>query len=216
MTPGYGAAVEEASLAIELGLPVVISLPVNGAAIGGAVGSTASVAGTSLYAGSVKEQMTADAFSVAARRLSGLQERDSTREGVFLQALAQTANDPNRTANANDPNDTAACYWPAKVQVSGDPNDADADGNITESIPCFEYWWDRRVEQLKQPLTTLRADVDAFLTGPLAAFEAQAEAAYGGGGSRCGDGTCDSDENCGWANECPADCGACGSGETAE
>ena len=187
------------------------------ASTSGAIAGGALSAGSSLYSGSVKEQMTSDAFTVAAKALSGLPEKDSIREIVFLQSLGQTVNDPNRTANANNPNDTGACYWPAKVPVSGDPFDANANGNTKESIPCFEYWWDRRVDQLKQPLTTLGGDVEAFLNGPLAAFEGSTQATVlCGGNIRCGDGACEFDEQCGWASQCPADCGACGGGEESE
>lgn len=178
----------------------------------GLVASGTLAVGGGLYSGAVQEQMTSDAFTVAAKGISGLPELDQIRESVFLNALALTVNDPNRTAK--DEHDTAACYWPTpvddvgKVQVIGDPNDADADGNKTESIPCFEYWWDQRITKLKEGIPQLQADVEAFLNGPMSTFETAAETTYlgSGGGSRCGDQVCDPDEYCGWVNQCETDC----------
>lgn len=185
----------------------------------GAVAGGTMAAGSSIYSGAIQEQMTSDGFTVAAKGISGLPERDQIRESVFLSALSQTVNDPNKTDNTTTTDRIeGACFWPTpvdevgKVVVPGDPNDADADGNKTESIPCFEYWWDQRITKLKEQMPQLQADVEAFLNGPMSTFEAQAEATYGGGGSRCGDSVCDFDENCGWASQCPADCGSCGGG----
>ncbi|MBI3319011.1 MAG: hypothetical protein HYZ89_00260 [Candidatus Omnitrophica bacterium] len=182
-----------------------------GMAIGGAVALTSSV-----YNAYSQEQRSIDNFTEAVRRLRNLAERDSFREQVFLQALTQTVNDPNRTADAKNPNDTAACYWPTpddpvgNVVIPGDPGDANANGNNTESIPCFEYWQDQRTTKLQQMLPQLRKDVQAFFDGPMSTFETAAEATYQvGGGSSCGDGTCDFDEQCGWVNVCEQDCGVC-------
>lgn len=180
-------------------------------ALAGSGAATLSAA-SSLYAGAMREQMTSDAFSVTARQLNALPEYDRIRESVFLDALNRTVDDPNRTAKNRG--DTAGCYWPTlDPDAVGDPNDADGDGNKTEQIPCFEYWIDRRVAKLKEGLPQVGAAITAFLNGPLTTFETQAEAAYGGGGSRCGDQVCETDEECGWASVCEQDCGVCPSSD---
>ena len=204
--------------------PIILST--SGAVAGGALS-----AGASLYSGSVQEQMTSDAFTVAARQLSSLTERDQIREAVFLDALQQTANDPNKTDNPTTAEIEGRCHWPtptdseANEVVPGDPNDADGDGIKNERISCFEYWWDRRIKQIRDGFPSVRSDVEAFLNGPFSAFEAQAEATYlcqdVSRGERCGDQICDPDEQCGWASICEQDCGICpvmegGSGDGGE
>lgn len=181
-----------------------------GATVGGIAGGALS-AGGSLFTAAVKEQMTSDAFEVAARRLNGLPEHDHIREQIFLQVLPQVVDDPNVT--------NGTCRFPGPVAVTGDPLDTDGDGDKTEQIPCFQHWQEQRITNLKDLLEQLRPEVEAFLNGPMSTFEAQAEATYlsCSGPSRCGDQVCDFDEQCGWVNQCETDCGSCGgtgSGET--
>lgn len=175
-----------------------------GAAAGVAGGSSA--VGGSVYHGVTEQMKTEDSFTVAAKAISGLPERDQIRESVFLQAFSQTVKDPNLT--------DGTCHWPTPedaegiVQVTGDPDDHDADGDRAEQIPCFRYWWDQRIVNLKAKFPELQADIEAFLNGPMTTFETAAEATYlsRGAGSRCGDQVCDFDESCGWVNQCESDC----------
>ena len=177
-----------------------------GATIGGIAGGTL-VIGSSIYNQAMKEQMLSAAFSAAVKALNGLPERDHFRESVFLRALTQTVSDPNKA--------DGTCHWPGPVAASGDPFDTDGDGNLTEQIPCFQYWWDRRVAQLKAGVPELRSIAEDFL-GDMATFRTAAEATYKPGtcatrppppppGS-CGDTICNGSDTC---SNCPGDCGPC-------
>ena len=173
------------------GFPGAMVAPLTaGETIAGVAGATLAV-GTSVFNAAVQQQMTADAFAAAAKALNGLPERDQVRESVFLNAFVQTVDDPNRTA---DPSGVGGCFWPNKWDIKGDPFDANGNSNTAETIPCFEYWFDRRVNQLKQGVPPIHDAVAAFLDGPLATFQTAAERTYtpyncgagsGGGGGGC-------------------------------
>jgi hypothetical protein len=186
--------------------------------VSGAVAGVALSAASSLYSGAMQEQIISDAFSVMARQLNGLPGHDRVRESVFLDALPRLVDDPNKTDDPTTSESEGSCHWPTPTDpeagelVPGDPQDADGDGNTTESIPCFEYWIDRRIVKLKEGLPEVGAAIQAFLDGPVSTFETQAEAAFRGSGaaaSQCGDPVCDYDEACGFINECEIDCGVC-------
>ena len=164
------ATAAETALGVEMGLGVITSFPsALGATIGSVAGGAMAV-GSNVFNQYVQQQMVSDAIASAAKALNGLPERDQFRENVFLTVLAQTLDDPNRT--------TGACYWPVKTEVTGDPFDANGNGNVQETISCFEYWFERRVATLKEGIPAARAPIEAFLGGPLATFQAAAERTY--------------------------------------
>jgi hypothetical protein len=183
LAAGEGAAVGSSGT-----IPALGSIPTGASVIGGstlaapaAIAAGAASVGSSVYVGVVKDLMTADAFAAASNALSGLPEYDQIREGIFLQALSQTVSDPNRT--------DGTCHWPKLndedfiYSVSGDPDDSDGDGNRSEQIPCFQYWWDQRIRQLSRVSPQLSAETQSFVNGPWATFERAAQAATSSGGT---------------------------------
>jgi hypothetical protein len=138
-------------------------------AIGGIAGG-ALMTGSNIYNAAMKDQMVSAAFSAAAKALNGLPEHDHFREHVFLRVLTQVVDDPNVT--------NGTCQWLAPFPVTGDPDDTDGDGNTTEQISCFQYWWTARVNQLKEEIPGLRAIADSFIHGPLATAQAKIAATY--------------------------------------
>ena len=169
LTPAELAVAESAGMLATNAVEFVPSA--LGGTIGGVAGGAVAV-GSNVFNAYVQEQMTSDAFSSAVKALNGLPERDQLRENVFLTVLAQTLDDPNRT--------TGACYWPVKTEVTGDPFDANGNGNVQETISCFEYWFERRVATLKEGIPEARAPIEAFLGGPLAAMVQAAERTFKG------------------------------------
>jgi hypothetical protein len=63
-----------------------------------------------------------------------------------------------------------------RVVIQGDPFDIDSDGNTTEPIPCFQYWWDRRIAALREDLDlpSIPPELDRFFTA-LNTFRDQAQ-----------------------------------------
>jgi hypothetical protein len=108
---------------------------------GAILGITLS-AGASLYTAYVRDQMLQDAMNRFVKVLNGLPEKDSWREGVFLQVLSSTVDDPN------------------KIQ---DEFDSDGDGDTQELVPYFQYWWDRHIDFLKGRLPSGLSVISRFL-----------------------------------------------------
>lgn len=146
-----------------------------GAAVGAGAAATVSAA-SSIYSGAVREQITSDAIASAVRSLNGLPEQDRFREQTMLSAFAQTVDDPHGTDNPATP-EQEACYFPDSTVIAGDPEDANTNGNRSESIPCFEYWWQQRIQTMRNSLPNLKAPVQALLDGPMAEFEALVQSA---------------------------------------
>ncbi len=120
---------------------------------GGIVGTTLA-AGASIYNAYIADKITQAAFSAAAKALNGLpQAADRFREGVFLQALSQTVDDPN---------------------MHIDEFDSDEDGDIEEKVPYFQYWWERRIANAKTNLAQLKTLIDEFFNGKMVHGEFQA------------------------------------------
>lgn len=121
----------------------------------GAAALTSLTVGATIYNGYIADQITADAMRALAKAMNGMPERKSIRESVFYEALTKTVDDPNVTADPkaeqDDPARHARCYWfdPEGEEIPGDPYDSDGDGITDESIPCFQYFWDRRIQAIK-------------------------------------------------------------------
>lgn len=129
------------------------------ASTGAAVMGSMSVAG-SIYNAVVAEQNISSAFSQAAKAINGLPSaRARIRESVFFQALSQTVDDPNKDI---------------------DEQDLDTDGDIEEKLPHFLYWWNDRIEALKEGISLkgLKRIISKFLEGPLLKFKKKAKSYY--------------------------------------
>lgn len=139
------ASVSGASVA----LPAVVALTPS---VIGAVAGGALAAGSNILSGVVQEQISSDAFARVSKSLTGLPDYDRIREGMFLQALSQVVDDPNR------------------VQ---DVNDSDGDGDTQEQVPAFQHWIDTRATGLKRGIAGERPEgpiVQAFMNDTLEPF----------------------------------------------
>ncbi len=114
--------------------------------IAGALSGAGFSVASSVYNQYIVDQMTGGAFAEAAEKLSELPDEHRYRESVFLQVLAQSIDDPT------------------KVQ---DTDDSDDDGNTTEMVPYFQYWWDVRVKQLRSQASDFPPLVQDFIDGPV-------------------------------------------------
>ena len=146
------------SVAAEVSLanPGVLIATASYATVGAVLGVTLAAA-SSIYSAYAKDAMLGDAMAAAVKALNGLPDQDRYRESIFLQALSQTVDDPN------------------KVQ---DTVDSDGDGNTEEYVPAFQVWWDNRIEVLKANSNVdpagARDRIEAFLgtnNTPVAEFE---------------------------------------------
>lgn len=120
------------------------------------VGTSTLSVGSSLYTASVQDQIKSDAMAKIAEALTGLPESSQFRENTIFQALIQTVDDPNKVT---------------------DIKDSDEDGDTTERVPFFQVWWAVRSGQIKSLVSELKSLTQAFITGPLTTFEAEAKAA---------------------------------------
>ena len=126
------------------------------AILGAGAGAGGGMIGGPHVSGTVMgDQYTADQLVVIGKKLSGLPDYERIRESVLHQALSDVIDDPNKTRNAAT-NPEGICYFPetgdAPQIINGDPLDVDGDGNVTESIPCFDHWWAVRAQTLKEHL----------------------------------------------------------------
>ncbi|MDD5004883.1 MAG: hypothetical protein PHS93_00025 [Candidatus Omnitrophica bacterium] len=96
------------------------------------------------------------AISSFVNSINSLGDRDAYREGTFLTALSQLVDDPNMT-----PSDLVVDCGSGPV-TGGDPCDSDGDGDTQESVPRFQFWWDRRIFELKQSLGTIFEGIKRF------------------------------------------------------
>jgi hypothetical protein len=127
--------------------------------IGASLGATLAIA-SNIYTAYAKDQMLGDAMAAASKALNGLPKEQRIRESIFLQALSQTIDDPNKTSQYSYYNQEGYERYgvctdcnndgtidPA-TECGGDPCDSDGDGNIEEIVPNFQYCWDRRISDL--------------------------------------------------------------------
>lgn len=122
-----------------------------------ALGAAALTGSASLYNEYINDKRTAAAFETLARGLSGLPEYDRMREGIFLQAFSQIIDDP---------------------KTIPDEFDYDGDGDLTEKVPYFYYWWEMRTRQLLSIVPQLRELTNNFFSGPAANFRKFIERQY--------------------------------------
>ncbi len=114
--------------------------------------------GAKFYNESVDQKMTFAAISAAAKSTQNLPEKDRYRENVFLQALSQTVDDPRDTKDAGVCQDKDG-----DGVMKCDPYDSDGDGNKKETVPYFQYWWDRRMEAFKSIIPKLKNRTNDFV-----------------------------------------------------
>lgn len=152
-----GADLHTAELIAQKALPAVLKKIMLKSAASAAM-STLGV-GAKFYNESVDQKMTFAAISAAAKSTQNLPELDRYRENVFLQALSQTVDDPR------DTKDAGVCQEPKDGDgtMKCDPYDSDGDGNKKETVPYFQYWWDRRMEAFKSIIPKLKNRTNDFV-----------------------------------------------------
>jgi len=133
--------------------------------IGASLGAALAIA-CNVYSAYAKDQMLGDAMDAAVKALNGLPKKQRIRESVFLQALSQTIDDPNKTSqyfyynyDTNVYNQLCAdCDFNPETPdtCAGDPCDSDGDGDTAEMVPNFQYCWDRRISDLHNQLEVNR------------------------------------------------------------
>lgn len=123
----------------------------------GGAAAVALVGGAKIYTESVKESETAAAFSAAARALNGLPEYDRIREGVFLQVLSQTIDDPNRALDVYDLN---------------------GNGDTSDTVTAFQNRWHERIKKIERIIPDLQALTREFINEDLENFENTARSQY--------------------------------------
>ena len=115
----------------------------------GAVAGGALSASASLYNAYVADQNQAAAFTAAARMLNGLLDYDRYRESVLLQVFSQTVDDPNKDIDVDDLN---------------------GNGDITDKVSHFLYYWAGRMSYLKGIIPALKTITSSFFQGALPTF----------------------------------------------
>lgn len=133
-------------------------------AIGAAAGVTLA-AGSNLYNTSVSEQAVTNALSEAHKAVNGLMDYDRFRESVFLQALTQVVDDPEKVIDNGG--------------IKGEYNeDLDGDGETTDETLRFYQWWDGRVKGLKVIVPILKGIIEGYFNGPFTNFRNFCEQQY--------------------------------------
>jgi len=140
--------------------PGMIRLPSLTPEMAQTIGSAANMAltaGSGLYRASKVQDSLSQAMRQYARQISGLGNNESIKESIFLSALSQVVDDPQKT----DANFSSACNGQQndlngdgiitedEKDKGGDPCDSDGDGDIKESVSYFQILWDRRLRALK-------------------------------------------------------------------
>ncbi|MCM8797121.1 MAG: hypothetical protein NC923_04500 [Candidatus Omnitrophica bacterium] len=101
----------------------------------------------------IKSEMSAEAIEEAAKQLNGLSQEDSIAQSAVYTAFLNTVNDPS------------------KIQ---DYYDSDADGNYTEMVPYFQFWWARRIQYVKRRYgansTAVKNAIDNFKNNAVLPF----------------------------------------------
>jgi hypothetical protein len=139
-----------------------------------AVGITA---GSKLYEYNKQVQMTEDFYSDLQKNLGGMGEYDRFREGTFIAALSQVVDDPRSTSYDKE----VDCDGDGKRDI-GDPLDTDGDGDLGEEIPCFQYSWYKRTEEIRMNFSELRERIELFFNTTIKDFsEFAALQIYNGG-----------------------------------
>ena len=144
---------------VKIGGAILAGLAMPGGPYTAAIMGVIAAAGI-IYQDSVAMQMTAEGMKDISAQLSGLPELDRIRESVFLQALSQTVDDPNKAP---------------------DTYDSDGDGDTQKVVPYFQYWFDRRTAELENIVPQLKLYTEAFVNGPLTDFRDFAETQYTNG-----------------------------------
>jgi hypothetical protein len=142
-------------------------------AAGLGIGAVSLGGGSSIYNAVEEARLVKKDFKDLAHMLNGLPDADRYREGAFLLAWSQTVNDPRVTSH----NRVVDCDGDG-IRDVGDTFDIDGDGDINEEIPCFQYWFYKRTEDLRINFDDLRLVVDTFFNTTLANFITYAEGLY--------------------------------------
>jgi hypothetical protein len=122
-------------------------------------------------------QATEEGYKQLAKSLSGLPEYDRFREGAFLLAYSQTVDDPRKTSHSR----VVDCDGDGN-RDEGDIMDTDGDGDYNEEVPCFQYWFYKRAEDLRVNFGDLSDIVRNFFNVTFPNFATFAEGLYFNGG----------------------------------
>jgi hypothetical protein len=106
-------------------------------------------AGANIYLGMVAMKNLEAAMAAYAKALSGLPEYERVREGIFFQVLSGVVDDPQ------------------KVE---DTRDIDVDGDTTDLVSRFAYWWDEHLEIVRNSLDSKEDLIEDFLDNILYPF----------------------------------------------
>jgi hypothetical protein len=163
----------------------VLQGAITGAAIGAAIGTLAAGIGQAVVWGEISAKTLAfGALGIASsiyndardyqgnseilmqlqKDISKLDERSQFRENSFFIALTQVVDDPNKHA---------------------DEDDINANGDRTELIPRFAWWWHRRMLEFAQIGAAQVAPVNDFIAAT-ASFRDYIFNAYAGNGTTPG------------------------------
>ncbi len=153
----------------------------QGAAIGAAIGGGAYVAagifgatvaallaggfvgaGLKILASVLIDQMKSDAFQALAKKLQALPPDLAMQQGIIFLALSRVVDDPT---------------------LVPDTYDLNGNGNTTEQVPRFLWWWDRRLEDIKIALGDMPQTIRDFVNGPLESMRDFARSTYQTSGS---------------------------------
>ncbi len=119
------------------------------AEVAASVALTALSAGSAIYTATVSDNAKASAIEVLHRMMSALPQYESLRESVLYTALSLTVDDPTTVP---------------------DTEDLDGNGNYTENVPFFLYWWKAHLENVQLSLPQFNSAVEEFLEGHLVPF----------------------------------------------
>ncbi len=122
-------------------------------------------AGNKLYEYNKQVQATEDFYSDLQKNLAGMGEYERFREGTFFAALIQVVDDPRSTSYDKE----VDCDGDGKRDI-GDPLDTDGDGDLGEEIPCFQYSWYKRTEEIRMNFSELRDRIELFFSTTMKDF----------------------------------------------
>ncbi len=121
----------------------------TGAIIGGSL-----AVGASIYTGLMMDKSLAAGMENFVKALNGLPDYERIREGVFLQVLSKTVDDPNKVT---------------------DTTDIDCDGKTDDKVPAFLVWWDKHIKDLKESLISGVDVINNFVNNSLRPFKQNIE-----------------------------------------
>lgn len=135
------AFLEVAGCGVELAMtPTITAVAVAGGALS---------AGAALYNAAVRERQLGDYYKSLANQMSGLPKYESLRETTFYDALSRCVDDSNEVV---------------------DSRDLDGDGDTTDMLSAFAYWWDDHIRQVKAGVSDGAGVIEDFIEADFIPF----------------------------------------------